>query len=129
MVGAKDLLAEPAEEEFRFGLRSGLIRRIALNKVQPGAVPKDSLVAMQKAKFDASDLERGKLTEMVVCWLLGNGCLFSYIFLRNLSMHVFPKLPIVKCCRATADSGSCAREQISGGRPVATLPGGGRAYA
>ncbi|KAL6958697.1 hypothetical protein U1Q18_045215 [Sarracenia purpurea var. burkii] len=40
VVGAKDLPAEPSEEEFRLGLRSGLILCNALNKVQPGAVPK-----------------------------------------------------------------------------------------
>ncbi|XP_050225461.1 kinesin-like protein KIN-14G [Mercurialis annua] len=40
VVGGKDLPAEPSEEEFRLGLRSGLILCIVLNKVQPGAVPK-----------------------------------------------------------------------------------------
>ncbi|CAK7340594.1 unnamed protein product [Dovyalis caffra] len=40
VVGGKDLPAEPSEEEFRLGLRSGIILCNALNKVQPGAVPK-----------------------------------------------------------------------------------------
>ncbi|KAL0457841.1 UNVERIFIED_CONTAM: Kinesin-like protein KIN-14I [Sesamum latifolium] len=40
VVSAKDLPAEPSEEEFRLGLRSGIILCNALNKIQPGAVPK-----------------------------------------------------------------------------------------
>ncbi|KAK5812312.1 hypothetical protein PVK06_027741 [Gossypium arboreum] len=40
VVAAKDLPAEPLEEEFRLGLRSGIILCNVLNKVQPGAVPK-----------------------------------------------------------------------------------------
>ena len=40
VVGAKDLPAEPSEEEFRLGLRSGMILCNVLNKIQPGAVPK-----------------------------------------------------------------------------------------
>jgi Calponin homology (CH) domain len=40
VVGAKDLPEEPSEEEFRLGLRNGLILCNALNKVHPGAVPK-----------------------------------------------------------------------------------------
>lgn len=44
VVAAKDLPAEPSEEEFRLGLRSGLILCTVLNKVQPGAVPKVSLI-------------------------------------------------------------------------------------
>jgi hypothetical protein len=42
VVGGKDLPAEPSEEEFRFGLRSGIILCTVLNKIQPGAVPKVS---------------------------------------------------------------------------------------
>ncbi|XP_017699646.3 kinesin-like protein KIN-14P [Phoenix dactylifera] len=38
--GAKDLPEEPSEEEFRIGLRNGIILCNALNKVHPGAVPK-----------------------------------------------------------------------------------------
>ena len=40
VVGARDLPAEPSEEEFRIGLRSGLILCNVLNKIQPGAVSK-----------------------------------------------------------------------------------------
>ncbi|MFQ6654751.1 hypothetical protein Gotur_025600 [Gossypium turneri] len=40
VVAAKDLPAEPSEEEFRLGLRSGIILCNVLNRVQPGAVPK-----------------------------------------------------------------------------------------
>lgn len=43
VVGAKDLPAEPSEEEFRLGLRSGIILCNVLNKVHSGAVPKVSL--------------------------------------------------------------------------------------
>ncbi|KAG1365268.1 hypothetical protein COCNU_12G002680 [Cocos nucifera] len=38
--GAKDLPEEPSEEDFRIGLRNGIILCDALNKVHPGAVPK-----------------------------------------------------------------------------------------
>lgn len=40
VVGAKDLPAEPSEEEFRLGLRNGIILCNVLNKIHPGAVPK-----------------------------------------------------------------------------------------
>ncbi|KAJ4955678.1 hypothetical protein NE237_012461 [Protea cynaroides] len=40
VVGAKDFPAQPSEDEFRVGLRSGIILCNVLNKVQPGAVPK-----------------------------------------------------------------------------------------
>lgn len=40
VVGGKDLPAEPSEEDFRLGLRSGIILCNVLNKVQPAAVPK-----------------------------------------------------------------------------------------
>ncbi|KAL3625998.1 Kinesin-like protein KIN-14I [Castilleja foliolosa] len=40
VVAAKDLPAEPSEEEFRLGLRSGIMLCNALNKTQPGAVQK-----------------------------------------------------------------------------------------
>lgn len=42
VVGARDLPEEPTEEEFRLGLRNGIVLCNALNKVQPGAVPKVS---------------------------------------------------------------------------------------
>ncbi|KAK4741616.1 hypothetical protein SAY87_025204 [Trapa incisa] len=96
VVAARDLPAEPSEEEFRLGLRSGIILCNALNKVQPGAVPKvvegpcDSaiipdgaalsafqyfenvrnfLVAVQEVgvpTFEASDLEQGGKTSRIV---------------------------------------------------------------
>ncbi|KAG8369128.1 hypothetical protein BUALT_Bualt15G0119000 [Buddleja alternifolia] len=40
VVAGKDLPAQPSEEEFRLGLRSGIILCNVLNKIQPGAVPK-----------------------------------------------------------------------------------------
>ncbi|KAL7199019.1 hypothetical protein ACSBR2_021329 [Camellia fascicularis] len=100
VVGAKDLPAEPSEEEFRLGLRSGLILCNVLNKVQPGAVPKvvespcDSalipdgaalsayqyfenvrnfLVVVQELglpTFEASDLEQGGKSARVVICVL-----------------------------------------------------------
>ncbi|OVA02592.1 Calponin homology domain [Macleaya cordata] len=39
-VLSKDLPEEPSEEEFRLGLRSGIILCSALNKVHPGSVPR-----------------------------------------------------------------------------------------
>ncbi|KAJ1402397.1 P-loop containing nucleoside triphosphate hydrolase [Sesbania bispinosa] len=96
VVAAKDLPAEPSEEEFRLGLRSGIILCNVLNKVQPGAVPKvvespvDSaqipdgaplsafqyfenvrnfLVAVQEIgipTFEASDLEQGGKSARIV---------------------------------------------------------------
>ena len=44
VIGGKDLPAEPSEEEFRLGLRSGIILCNVLNKVQPGAVSKVYIV-------------------------------------------------------------------------------------
>ncbi|GMH13135.1 hypothetical protein Nepgr_014976 [Nepenthes gracilis] len=96
VVAAKDLPAEPSEEDFRIGLRSGIILCNVLNKVQPGAVPKvveapnDSvvipdgaalmayqyfenvrnfMVAMEEMglpTFEASDLEQGGKTARIV---------------------------------------------------------------
>ncbi|KAF9688131.1 hypothetical protein SADUNF_Sadunf02G0165300 [Salix dunnii] len=96
VVAAKDLPAEPSEEEFRLGLRSGIMLCNALNKVQPGAVPKvvespcdaalipdgaalsafqyfenvrNFLVAVQEMgipNFEASDLEQGGKSARVV---------------------------------------------------------------
>lgn len=96
VVGAKDLPAEPSEEDFRLGLRSGIILCNVLNKVQPGAVQKvvempcDSvnvpdgaalsayqyfenvrnfLVAIEEMglpTFEASDLEQGGKASRVV---------------------------------------------------------------
>ncbi|CAL0302314.1 unnamed protein product [Lupinus luteus] len=94
VVGGKDLPAEPSEEDFRLGLRSGIILCNVLNKIQPGAVPKvveapnDSvlipdgaalsiyqyfenvrnfLVAMEEMgipTFEASDLEQGSFPSL-----------------------------------------------------------------
>ncbi|GMI76034.1 hypothetical protein like AT2G47500 [Hibiscus trionum] len=96
IVAAKDLPAEPSEEEFRLGLRSGIVLCNVLNKVQPGAVPKvverpcdaapvadgaalsayqyfenvrNFLVAGQELglpTFEASDLEQGGKSARVV---------------------------------------------------------------
>ncbi|KAK4427623.1 Kinesin-like protein KIN-14G [Sesamum alatum] len=89
VVVGKDLPDQPSEEEFRLGLRSGIILCNALNKVQPGAVTKvveapsdavivpdgaalsayqyfenirnflDSVGGMGIPVFEASDLEQG----------------------------------------------------------------------
>ncbi|CAI8615388.1 unnamed protein product [Vicia faba] len=96
VVGGKDLPAEPSEEDFRIGLRSGIILCNALNKIQPGAVakvvegPSDSviipdgaalsafqyfenvrnfLVAVEEIglpTFEASDLEQGGKSSRIV---------------------------------------------------------------
>lgn len=96
VVGAKDLPAQPSEEEFRLGLRSGIILCNVLNKVQPGAVPKvvegpsdsiiipdgaalcayqyfenvrnflDAVEEMGLPTFEASDLEQGGKSSRVV---------------------------------------------------------------
>ncbi|CDP17227.1 unnamed protein product [Coffea canephora] len=100
VVGGKDLPAEPSEEDFRLGLRSGIILCNVLNKVQPGAVQKvvempcDSvnvpdgaalsayqyfenvrnfLVAIEEMglpTFEASDLEQGGKASRVVNCIL-----------------------------------------------------------
>ncbi|KAK6120168.1 hypothetical protein DH2020_046074 [Rehmannia glutinosa] len=94
VVGAKDLPAEPSEEEFRLGLRSGIILCNVLNKIQNGAVQKvvenpcevipdgaalsayqyfenvrNFLVAVEEMgmpTFEASDLEQGGKSSRVV---------------------------------------------------------------
>ncbi|KAK7284405.1 hypothetical protein RJT34_19151 [Clitoria ternatea] len=96
VVGGKDLPAEPSEEDFRIGLRSGIILCNVLNKIKPGSVPKvvegpnDSviisdvaalsvyqyfenvrnfLVAMEEMglpTFEASDLEQGGKSSRIV---------------------------------------------------------------
>lgn len=100
VVGAKDLPAEPTEEELRLGLRSGIILCNVINKVQAGAVQKivespcdaslipdgaalsayqyfenvrNFLVAVQNMgipTFEASDLEQGGKTSRVVNCIL-----------------------------------------------------------
>ncbi|XP_071689851.1 kinesin-like protein KIN-14I [Rutidosis leptorrhynchoides] len=96
VVGAKDLPAEPSEDDFRLGLRSGLILCNVINKVNPGAVPKvvesscdpsavpdgaalsayqyfenvrNFLVAVEQMglpTFEASDLEQGGKSSRIV---------------------------------------------------------------
>ncbi|KAH6762507.1 P-loop nucleoside triphosphate hydrolases superfamily protein with CH domain-containing protein [Perilla frutescens var. hirtella] len=96
VVLGKDLPAEPSEEDFRIGLRSGIILCTVLNKVHPGSVPKvveapiDSviipdgaaltafqyfenvrnfLVAIQELgipTFEVSDLEQGGKSSRIV---------------------------------------------------------------
>ncbi|XP_049386771.1 kinesin-like protein KIN-14I [Solanum stenotomum] len=96
VVAAKDLPAEPSEEDFRLGLRSGIVLCNVLNKVQPGAVqkvveaPPDSvnvpdgaalsayqyfenvrnfLVAVEEMgipSFEASDLEKGGKSSRII---------------------------------------------------------------
>ncbi|KAF3647104.1 Kinesin-4 [Capsicum annuum] len=96
VVAAKDLPAEPSEEDFRLGLRSGIVLCNVLNKVHPGAVPKvveaphDSanvpdgaalsayqyfenvrnfLVAVEEMglpSFEASDLEKGGKSSRII---------------------------------------------------------------
>ncbi|KAK2638198.1 hypothetical protein Ddye_025993 [Dipteronia dyeriana] len=41
VVGGNDLPAQPSKEEFRLALRRGIVPCNVLNKIQPGAVPKD----------------------------------------------------------------------------------------
>ncbi|KAI4301733.1 hypothetical protein L6164_034980 [Bauhinia variegata] len=104
VVGGKDLAAEPSEEEFRIGLRSGIILCNAINRVQPGAVakvveaPGDSLVVTDGAAlhafqyfenvrnflvaveemglptFEASDLEQGGKSSRIVNCVLALKC-------------------------------------------------------
>ena len=38
--GGRDFPAEPSEEDFRLGLRSGIVLCNVLNKVSPGSVSK-----------------------------------------------------------------------------------------
>ncbi|KAJ1385601.1 P-loop containing nucleoside triphosphate hydrolase [Sesbania bispinosa] len=96
VVGGKDMSAEPSEEDFRIALRSGIILCNALNKIQPGAIPKvveapgdniiipdgaalsayqyfenvrNFLVAVEEMglpTFEASDLEQGGKSSRIV---------------------------------------------------------------
>ncbi|XP_071716954.1 kinesin-like protein KIN-14I [Rutidosis leptorrhynchoides] len=105
VVAAKDLPAEPSEQNFRMGLRSGIILCNVLNKIEPGAIPKvvgapfDSviipdgaplsscpyfenirnfLLAIEERRlptFEASDLEQGGKLSRVVNCILA---LISY---------------------------------------------------
>lgn len=47
VVCARDLPDEPSEEEFRLGLRNGIVLCNALNKIQPGAIPKVAFFAFK----------------------------------------------------------------------------------
>ena len=51
VVCAKNLAEEPSEEEFRVGLRNGIILCNAVNKIQPGTVPKVAFVPFKSLKF------------------------------------------------------------------------------
>ncbi|GJT98701.1 kinesin-like protein KIN-14I [Tanacetum coccineum] len=96
VVAAKDLPAEPSEQNFRLGLRSGIILCKVLNKIERGAIPKveeapcDSVIIPDGAPlsscpyfeniinflsaieerglptFEASDLEQGGKLSRVV---------------------------------------------------------------
>ncbi|GAA0148903.1 microtubule binding motor protein [Lithospermum erythrorhizon] len=98
--GGRDLPDQPSEEEFRLGLRSGIVLCNVLNKVKPGAVPKvveapaDSIVVPDGAalsvfqyfenvrnflvsveemglpSFEASDLEKGGKSSRIVDCIL-----------------------------------------------------------
>ncbi|XP_021742627.1 kinesin-like protein KIN-14I [Chenopodium quinoa] len=100
VVCSKDLPAEPSEEDFRLGLRSGIVLCTAINRVQPGVVPKvveapndtviipdgaalmayqyfenvrNFLVAVEELglpTFEASDLEQGGKTGRIVSCVL-----------------------------------------------------------
>ncbi|XP_073292430.1 kinesin-like protein KIN-14I [Primulina huaijiensis] len=100
VVAGKDFPAEPSEEEFRIGLRSGIMLCNVLNKVQPGAVPKvveapsdivvipdgtalsayqyfenirnflDSIGELGIPTFEASDLEQGGKPSRIVSSVL-----------------------------------------------------------
>jgi hypothetical protein len=54
VVCARDLAEEPSEEEFRVGLRNGIILCNAVNKIQPGTVPKVAFVSFGCLKFSVS---------------------------------------------------------------------------
>jgi hypothetical protein len=51
VVCARDLAEDPSEEEFRVGLRSGIVLCNAVNKIQPGTVPKVAFVSFKFVKF------------------------------------------------------------------------------
>ncbi|KAL0348062.1 UNVERIFIED_CONTAM: Kinesin-like protein KIN-14I [Sesamum angustifolium] len=90
VVAGKDLPAEPSEEHFRVGLRSGTIFCNVLNKVHPGAVakvveaPSDTVIIpnenlrnflaaieeMGIPTFEVSDLEQGGKSSRIVNCIL-----------------------------------------------------------
>lgn len=77
VVGGKDLPAHPSEEEFRLGLRSGIILCNVLNKVQPGAIPKvveapsDSVIIPDGAALSAYQYFENVRNFLVVAEELG----------------------------------------------------------
>ncbi|KAG6508435.1 hypothetical protein ZIOFF_033809 [Zingiber officinale] len=114
VVAAKGLPNEPSEEELRLGLRNGIILCNALNKVQPGAVPKvvanpgdtiqqpdgaalsayqyfenvrNFLVSAQEMglpTFEASDLEQGGKSARIIDCVLS---LKSYAGWKRMGGH------------------------------------------
>ncbi|KAL0412961.1 UNVERIFIED_CONTAM: Kinesin-like protein KIN-14I [Sesamum radiatum] len=88
VVAGKDLPAEPSEEHFRVGLRSGTIFCNVLNKVHPGALAKlrgtiiliipnenirNFLAAIEEMgipTFEVSDLEQGGKSSRIVNCIL-----------------------------------------------------------
>ncbi|TQE00324.1 hypothetical protein C1H46_014051 [Malus baccata] len=65
VVAAKDMPAEPSEEEFRLALRSGIILCNAINKVQPGVVPKlvESVLSKLVEEFEQRMSSQYELTK------------------------------------------------------------------
>lgn len=63
VVGARELPAQPSEEEFRLALRSGLILCLVLNKVDPGAVPK-----VVESPFDSAAVPDGAALSIYQCF-------------------------------------------------------------
>ncbi|KAL9318684.1 hypothetical protein ACSQ67_015201 [Phaseolus vulgaris] len=104
VVGGKDIPDEPTEEDFRIALRSGIVLCNALNKIQPGALPKvvevpcDSVIIPDGAAlsayqyfenvrnflvtveemglptFEVSDLEQGGKSSRIVNCVLALKC-------------------------------------------------------
>ncbi|XP_076906098.1 kinesin-like protein KIN-14Q [Bidens hawaiensis] len=65
VVAARDLPADPSEEDFRQGLRSGVALCIALNKIKSGSVPKivkapSALISSPDAEAQAAYVENVK---------------------------------------------------------------------
>lgn len=80
VVGGKDLPAEPSEEEFRLGLRSGIILCNVLNKVQPGAVSKVYYIVVHHFSHCCGD----------ALLVLGFKRLCKY--LESWNVNIFPNL-------------------------------------
>ncbi|KAI3682966.1 hypothetical protein L1987_83380 [Smallanthus sonchifolius] len=69
VVAAKDLPAEPSEQNFRMGLRSGLILCSALNKSEPDSIPKVTFFVHLLISKDHSITKGGRLSRVVNCVL------------------------------------------------------------